>query len=102
MLSPFLKSNALHYLLYRIGLDEARTPLTSGEQRLLRKLVPGRKVIVELGVFEGVSSRIMRSAMDADAEIFCVDPFPAGRLFFSPQLGISKREIAKVRNGKLN
>ena len=98
----FRGSNALHYLRYRVGLDEAQTQITAAERELLRDLAPGRKVIVELGVFEGVSGRIMRAAMDDDAEIFCVDPFPAGRLLFSPQLGISRREISKARKGRMH
>lgn len=95
-------TNALHYLRYRLGLDAAATQTTAAERELLGELAPGRKVIVELGVFEGVGSRTLRSAMDPDAELFCVDPFPVGRMGFSPQLDISKREIAKSSNGKVH
>ena len=98
---PSLGTNALHYLRYRVGLDQARTQTTEAERALLSELAPGRKVIVELGVFEGVSSRILRGAMDDNAELYCIDPFPVGRLGFSPQQNISKREIAKSRNGSV-
>jgi predicted O-methyltransferase YrrM len=93
--------NALHYIRYRIGLDRARTQTTEAERELMAEVAPGRKVLVELGVFEGVSSRILRGAMDRDAELYCVDPFPAGRLGFSPQESISERELSKVQNGKV-
>lgn len=99
---PSLATNALHYLRYRAGLDQARTQTTEAERALLSELAPGRKVIVELGVFEGVSSRILRAAMDRDAKLYCIDPFPAGRLGFSPQESISKKEIAKSQNGSVH
>lgn len=95
-------TNAIHYFRYRVGADEAATQTTAAERELLRELAPGRKVIVELGVFEGVGSRTLRSAMDPDAELFCIDPFPVGRMGFSPQLAISKREIDKSRNGTVH
>jgi predicted O-methyltransferase YrrM len=97
-----LATNALHYLRYRAGLDQARTQTTEAERVLLSELAPSRKVIVELGVFEGVSSRILRAAMDRDAELYCIDPFPAGRLGFSPQQSISEKEIAKSPNGSVH
>jgi predicted O-methyltransferase YrrM len=56
-------------------------------------------VIVELGVYEGVSTRILSTAMDDDAELYGVDPFPTGKLLFSPQMTISKIEIRKSRKG---
>jgi len=99
---PSLAANALHYLRYRVGLDPARTQTTEAERALLGELAPGRKVIVELGVFEGVSSRVLRAAMDRDAELYCIDPFPTGRLGFSPQQNISEKEIAKSQNGSVH
>lgn len=97
-----LAANAVHYLRYRLGLDEAVTQTTADERALLKELVPGRKVIVELGVYEGVGSKTLRSAMDPDAELYCIDPFPIGRMGFSPQFDISRREIAKSSNGRVH
>jgi hypothetical protein len=37
--------------------------------------------------------------MDVDAELYCIDPSPNCRLFFSPQQAISKKEIAKCQTG---
>ena len=97
-----LATNALHYFRYRVGLDQAKTQTTEAERRLFQEIAPGRKVIVELGVFEGVSSRLFRGAMDNDAELYGVDPFPVGRLLFSPQHAISAREISKSANGSVH
>ena len=97
-----LGTNALHYLRYRVGLDQAGTQTTEAERTLLNDVAPGRKVVVELGVFEGVSSRILRTAMDSDAELYCIDPFPPGRFGFSPQQRISEMEISKSQNGSVH
>jgi len=99
---PFLPVNAVHYLRYMIGVDKANTQTTEAERALLGRVAPKCKVIVELGVFEGVSSRVLRTAMDEDAELYCIDPFPKGRLRFSVQRSISMREIAKCRNGEVH
>ena len=97
-----LGTNAFHYLRYLVGIDHARTQTTEAERSLLKTVAPGRKLVVELGVFEGVSSRILRGAMDRDAELYCIDPFPPGRLGFSPQQSISKREISRSQNGSVH
>jgi hypothetical protein len=98
---PLYPVNTFHYIRYRLGLDPAATQMTEAERVLLRQLAPGRKKIVELGTFEGVSALIMREAMDADAELCCIDPFPIGRIPFSIQLAISKREIRRSKNGRV-
>jgi len=98
--NPF--ANAGHLIRYLIGVDDARTQTTRAETALLSRLAPGRSAIVELGVFEGASSLVLRKAMDTNAELYCVDPFPRGRLLFSPQMAISKREIRKSHKGRVS
>ena len=98
----FLPVNSLHYFRYRLGLDTASTQMTEAERALIRDLAPGRKVIVELGTFEGASALLIRKAMDPDAELYCVDPFPPGQLGFSVQLSVSKREINRSKNGRVH
>src|SRR5215471_8124134 len=98
---PLIPANAAHYVRYRMGRDVATTQTTEAERKLLAELAPGKKVIVEIGVFEGASSLLLREAMDQSAELICIDPFPRGRLLFSPQLGISRREIGRSRNGRV-
>jgi predicted O-methyltransferase YrrM len=100
MLSSHAPVNTLHYLRYLFGADNARSQTTEAERALLGHLAVGRKVIVELGVFEGVSSLVLRDAMDRDAELYCVDPFPVGALGFSVQMAISKKQINRSRNGR--
>jgi predicted O-methyltransferase YrrM len=92
-------SNVLHYVRYRLGLSEARTQTTPAEHALLRELAAGARTIVELGAFEGVSTRVMRDAMASDAHLYAVDPFVANRYGFCVQHAIFWREVGHSANG---
>ena len=94
-------SNVLHYVRYRLGLDEARTQTTPAERALLRELAAGARTIVEIGAFEGVSTRLMRDAMPRDAHLYAVDPFVANRYGFCVQHAIFRREAGRSANGRV-
>jgi predicted O-methyltransferase YrrM len=87
--------SALHYAKVMLGFDEPQTQTTAAERELLASFLPGAKRIVEIGVFEGRTTRVLAECADADAVIYGIDPFYAGRL------GISWGErIARNYNGK--
>jgi predicted O-methyltransferase YrrM len=94
-------SNVLHFVRYRLGLDEARTQTTSAERALFRELAAGARIIVEIGAFEGVSTRAMRDAMPHDAHLYAVDPFIANRYGFCVQHAIFRRETGRSANGRV-
>jgi hypothetical protein len=54
---------------------------------------------VEIGVWHGVTSSLLRSVMAPEGVLFAVDPFPTGRLGVSLQRIIAHREVARRRNG---
>jgi predicted O-methyltransferase YrrM len=56
---------------------------------------------VELGVWHGVTTRQLRSAMSPDAELWAVDPYPKGRLGVSFPEQIARREVDAVENGRV-
>lgn len=88
--------SALHYARVVAGLDEPQTQTTEPERDLLATFLPGAKRIVEIGVFEGRTTRMLAERADADAVIYGIDPF------FSGRLGISWGErIARSYNGRL-
>jgi predicted O-methyltransferase YrrM len=92
-------SNVLHYVRYSFGLDEAHTQTTPAERALLRKLAAGAGTIVEIGAFEGVSTRLMRDAMPCDGHLYAVDPFIVNRYGFCVQHAIFRHEAGRSTNG---
>ena len=94
-----LKSIQIHWLLHRIGLQNVRTHTRQIEHDVLGKYVQGQRHIVELGVFEGATSLVLRKAMAADGKLWCIDPFPRGRFGISYQYSIAFREVKKSTNG---
>ena len=91
----------LHWLLYHARLQRGQTQTSEAERQALCRHAAGRRAIVEIGVYEGVSSLVLRETMSSDGTLWCVDPFPPGRLGFSFGLSISRREVAKSKNGQV-
>lgn len=94
-----MSSNFRHLLFYAFGFDHPRTQTTPDELEYLASSAAGRKTLVEIGVFEGVASAVLRNAMSRDGTLFLIDPFPAGRLGFSVQSFVARREVSKISNG---
>lgn len=91
----------LHYLRWTLGLDEAETQTTTTERACLAKHATGRRALVEIGVFEGVTTRVLRDVMAADGVLFAVDPFFTGRLGVSLHQRIAHGEVARSRRGRV-
>ena len=90
-----------HFVLWNLGLAEAETQTSQAERQCLFRHASGRKRIVEVGVWHGVNTRRLRSAMSSDGILLGVDPFPPGRLGFSAPRQIALREVGSVRNGTM-
>lgn len=74
---------ALHCLRVLAGLDRPQTQVTDAENKALTSYLPGRKKIVEIGVFEGGTTHLFAERSDDDAVVFGIDPFVKGRLGIS-------------------
>jgi predicted O-methyltransferase YrrM len=85
--------------LWLLGLAQPTTQTTAAERECVVRLAAGRKRLVEIGVWHGVTTSRLRSIMAADALLIAVDPYPAGRLGFSVQQHIARSEVGRVRNG---
>jgi len=90
-----------HFLLWNLGLAAAETQTSAAERECLARHAVGKKRVVEIGVWHGVTTRRLRGAMASDGVLVGVDPYPAGRLGFSAQHRIARREVAKVSNGTM-
>ena len=90
-----------HLLLWALGLRAAETQTSAAERAALARHARGRSPIVEIGVWHGVTTAVLRAAMRAEGVLWAVDPFPAGQLGFSPQQPIAHWEANRVPNGSI-
>lgn len=91
-----------HYLGVLAGAASPHTQTTEAERALLLKHVHGKKVVVEIGVFEGFTTRLLVEAVDDDATVYGVDPFFTGRIGISWGLRIATSVNRKhIDGGKL-
>lgn len=91
-----------HYVSVMCGVGSPQTQTTEAERELLKVHVRGRKRVVEIGVFEGFTTRILAEACDPDSVIYGVDPFFKGRLGLAWGLGIAKSyNRAYLASGKV-
>jgi predicted O-methyltransferase YrrM len=90
-----------HYIAWTVGLTTATTQTTSAERDCLARYATGRRRLVEIGVWHGVTTKRLRAAMHAQGVLSAVDPFPVGRLGFSVQQRIAHREVNTIANGHI-
>ncbi len=90
-----------HLALYCLGLAKAETQVTPNERQCLLEHAKGSKLAAEVGVWHGVTTTALRTAMDARGTLYAIDPYPAGRLGFSIQRLIASRELRKTRGAEV-
>jgi predicted O-methyltransferase YrrM len=88
-----------HFVLWSLGLAAPETQTSLAERDCLARHAAGRRRLVEIGVWHGVTTARLRAAMAPDGILYAVDPFPPGRLGFSLQRRIAHRVAGRIRNG---
>ena len=91
----------LHFVKWMIGLAPAEAWTTTAERECLVRHASGRRKVVEIGVWHGGTSKILRAAIARDGVFFAVDPYPPGRMGFSLPRIVGRAEVARVRNGEV-
>jgi predicted O-methyltransferase YrrM len=91
-----------HFVLWIAGLRPPETQTTDRERAALARLAAGQGRIIEIGVWHGVTTSLLRRAMASDGVLWAVDPFPPGRLFVNLQQPIARREVRRVPNGRVH
>lgn len=91
----------MHFVRWRLGLAPAEPQTTEAERACLARLARGRRRIVEIGVWHGVTTAQLRQAMAPDGVLIAVDPFPRGRLGVSFQRAIARVQVDRVRVGSV-
>jgi len=90
-----------HFVLWNLKVAKAQTPYTSAECACLERHAAGKGRLVEIGCWHGVNTSRLRRVMAPDGVLFGVDPYLPGRLGFSAQRIIARREVNKVANGSM-
>jgi len=88
-----------HLVLWYLGLATPQSQTNDRERRCLARYATGKRRVAEIGLWHGVTTCRLRSVMNSDGVLLAVDPFPSGRLGFSAQRVIARREVSKIRNG---
>jgi predicted O-methyltransferase YrrM len=70
----------LHCLRYLLGRDTPETQTTAAERELLGLHIRQKMKAVELGVFEGFTTKFLADRMPPGSRLYAVDPFQPGRL----------------------
>jgi predicted O-methyltransferase YrrM len=89
-------ADLLHSIKFRLGVEAANTQTTSEERETVKKYAKGRKMGVEIGVYEAVNTVIIAQQMAADAKLIGIDPF------FKGKLGVCYSKIVSISNLKRN
>jgi hypothetical protein len=91
----------LRFVRWRLGLVSVEPWTMPEEAACLVRHATGRHRLAEVGVWEGGTTRRLRSVMAPDATLFAIDPFPTGRLGISYQEPIARGEVARIPNGRV-
>jgi predicted O-methyltransferase YrrM len=86
----------LHCVKFVFGVDKAYTQTTPEEREVVKKYSKGRKMGVEIGVYEAVNTVIIAQEMDTNARLIGIDPF------FKGKLGVCYSKIVSVTNLRRN
>lgn len=88
-----------HFALWCCGLVRVDGRTTIAERNCLLRHATGKRRLVEIGVEHGGTTRCLRSVMAPDGVLFAIDPYQPGRLGFSANFTIAKREAGRVQRG---
>lgn len=87
----------IHLVKYYLGVDKPRTQTTQAERNRIAYYARGKTSAVEIGVFEGVTTGTIASALDAGATLYAIDPFLSGRVGICWGKPIAKREACRAK-----
>jgi predicted O-methyltransferase YrrM len=101
-MNAVLSRPVLLLALWAVGCAKGYTQTTEAERNCLARFASGKKKLAEIGVYYGVTTCRLRTAMDPSGELFAVDPYPRQRLGFSSHRVIATTEVSRIHIGKVN
>ena len=102
-LKRYTDNHTVKFLQFVLGLRQTATSVSSAEHDLLSSFARGKRCIIEVGVFEGATSRFFCREMAPAGVLYLVDPFiPEVRLErlldFSFTRWVATRTVAPWRD----
>lgn len=76
---PAMGKSFLHFIKVSFCLEQPHSQTTQAERLCLRKYASDKKRLVEIGVYEGLSTVEIALEMAPGAEFYTIDPFFKGR-----------------------
>jgi predicted O-methyltransferase YrrM len=89
------------FLAWRAGLAPADAWTTAAERDAAARYAAGRRVLAEIGVWQGAVTCRIRAVMASDATLYTIDPYEPGRLGINYQRLIARGEVARIANGRV-
>jgi predicted O-methyltransferase YrrM len=86
----------IHTVKYFLGLEKANTQVSDNERKILGSLAKDAKKVLEIGVFEGHSTKLLATSM-INGIVWAVDPFFSGRSGISYGLLITQQQIRQAK-----
>jgi predicted O-methyltransferase YrrM len=83
----------IHALKCLMGAEDADTQTSEKEQMTLSQLAKDKMKVLEIGVFEGHSTKLLAESMSPSGELYAIDPFFKGKLGISYGLWITQRQL---------
>src|ERR1039458_886099 len=90
----------VHLVFWWLGCAKGETQTTQAERDCVARHAAGKRILAEIGVYEGVTTCRLRKAMHPTGELFAIDPYARQRLGVSAQRVIAHREVSKIPAGK--
>ncbi len=87
--------------LWRIGLLSDETQTSVAERACIAKHAATCMRLAEIGVYNGVTTAVIRGVMSPEAVFWAIDPFEAGRFGFNIDESIARSNVEKVANGQI-
>lgn len=85
-----------HYLCVVTGFQQAHTQTTDLERATLGRYAASASSAAEIGVFEGVTTKVIAEAMHSSGILYGIDPFFPGRLGICYGKLIAERVLARA------
>lgn len=101
MFASLSRRTPVRWALWNAGLLRPATQTTAAERACIARHATGRKRLVEIGVFNGMTTLEIRKVMAPDAILWAVDPFPKGKLGFCLDERIARHTIGRSENGSV-